>query len=94
MCVYCNELHVDPICHILSNCINTKQLKNEFKQNLLQNFDDTIVDSILSLSDKLFMLKVLGAEVGIHLEGELHTLFLKQSFKFVTKCKMQFDRMF
>ena len=84
MCVYCNELHIDPICHILSNCNNTKQLKTEFKQNLLQNFDDTIVNSILSLSDNLFMLKVLGANVGIHFEGELHILFLKESFKFVT----------
>ena len=94
MCVYCNELHVDPICHILSNCSNTKHLKTEFKQNLLQNFDDTIINSILSLSDNLFMLKVLEANVGIHFERELHILLLKESFKFVTKCKMQFDKMF
>ena len=94
MCVYCNELYVDPICHILANCNNTNKLKNEFNGNLLQNFDDTIVNSIFSLNSNLFMLKVLGADVGIKIEGERLILFLNESFKFVAKCKRQFDKMF
>ena len=94
VCVYCNVLYTDPICHILSNCNNTKQLKAEFKQSLLQNFDNTIVNSIVNLNDNLFMLKVLGADVGIYLDRELHILFLKESFKFVAKCKRQYDKMF
>jgi hypothetical protein len=40
------------------------------------------------------MLNVLGAAVGIYLDTELHSLFLKESFRFVTKHKIQYDKMF
>ena len=93
-CLYCNNLYADPICHMLSNCNRTKQLRVDLKLTLLKKLAELTVKSIFNLNDELFVFKLLGANVGLHLEKEHQISLLYDSFKFIAKCKKQFDKMF
>ena len=86
MCPYCAEETCEELIHFLSECILTRQLRENLIIDLRHLFGIAFETEFSALESYAWTLKLLGSPIAPFLESESEKRFLRLGYRYVVNC--------